>query len=354
MKLQPLFKLLRKENDLITTQEHQTSLEILKNSLKEACNLSLKMAKRGCQFIIVSDASYYAAGYVLRIEDYHNHSLNPNEKTYAPVAFGSHLFLPAHHSIFVKEFLSVNFAFEAFEHYFWGVTSNPIIVLTDNKSVSRFFQAKKLPTNIWNAVDYVFSLRFLLGHIPGKANAAAEYLSRIHVNPATKFKLKIDNKVPIKNIDIQILSKTPDNSLNYIQNNFYTNETSQNIPTIQNHDDEKTFNVELTALLDVQNRTINAMSEENPLDKLDLNESTSALNIAFEQRNDPDIKEVINWLRAKEKPDTTYNSYDQQKYSKQFGGLVLENQTLYRKYYDHTGKNFTKQLVVPKHLRKEL
>ena len=41
------------------------------------------------------------------------------------------------------------------------------------------------------------------------------------------------------------------------------------------------------------------MSEESPLDKLDLNESTNALNIASEQRNDPDIKEVINWLRAK-------------------------------------------------------
>ena len=314
------------------------------------------MAKPGCQFIIVSDASYYAAGYFLLIEDYHDHSLNPNEKTYVPVAFGSHLFSPAHlkHSIFVKEFLSVYFAFEAFEHYIWGVTSNPIINLTDNKSVSRFFQAKRLPTNIWNAVDYVLSFRFLLGHIPGKANAAADYLSRVHVNPATKFKLKVDNKVPIKNIDIQILSNTPDHSLNSIQNNFYTNETIQNIPTIQVHDDEKIFDVELTALLDGQNTTINAMSEENPLDKLDLNESTSALNIAFEQRNDPDIKEVINWFRAKEKPDTTYNSYDQQKYSKQFGRLVLENQTLYRKYYDHTGKNFTKQLVVPKHLRKEL
>ena len=180
----------------------------------------------------------------------------------------------------------------------------------------------------------------MLGRIPGKANAAADYLSRIHVNPATKFKLKIDIKVPIKNIDIQILSNTPDNSLNSIQ--------------IHVHDDKNLFDVELTALLDVQNRTINAMSEENPLDKLDLNESTSVLNIASEQRNDPDIKEVINWFRAKQKPDTTYEPYDQQKYSKQFGILVLRNQTLYRKYYDHTGKNFTTQLVVPKHLRKKI
>ena len=206
------------------------------------------MAKPGCQFIIVSDASYYAAGYILLIEDYHDQSLNPNEKTYAPVAFGSHLFSPAHlkHSIFVKEFLSVYFAFEAFEHYFWGVTSKPIIVLTDNKSVSRYFQAKRLPTNIWNAVDYVLSFHFMLDHIPGKANAAADYLSRIHVNPGTKFELKIDTKVPITNIDIQVLSNTPDNSLSSIQNHFYTNKKIQNAPIIQVHDDENTFDAEIT------------------------------------------------------------------------------------------------------------
>ena len=87
---------MRKENDLITTQEHQNSLEISENSLKEACNLSLKMALPECQLFIVSDASYYATGYILLIEDYYDHSLNLNKKTYVPVAFGSHLFSPAH------------------------------------------------------------------------------------------------------------------------------------------------------------------------------------------------------------------------------------------------------------------
>ena len=46
VELQPFFKLLRKKNDLITTQEPQNSLEILKIILKEACNLSLKMANQ--------------------------------------------------------------------------------------------------------------------------------------------------------------------------------------------------------------------------------------------------------------------------------------------------------------------
>ena len=116
VKLQPFFKLLRKENVLITTQEHQISLEILKNSLKGVCNLSLKMAKAGCQLIIVSDASYYGAGYILPIEDYHDRSLKPNEKTYATVAFGSHLFSPAHlkHSIFANKFFKCLFCIRSF------------------------------------------------------------------------------------------------------------------------------------------------------------------------------------------------------------------------------------------------
>ena len=191
MKLQPYFKLLRKENDLISTQEHQNRIKILTNSLKDACNLSLKMANSGCKFIIVINASYYAARYILLIENNHDHSLNTNKITYSPVLFRSPLFSPAHlkHSILVMEFLTVHFAFEAFEPLIWGVTSNPKIVLKDNKSVSLLFRAKRLPTNVWNAVDYVFFFHFLLGHIAGKANAAAHYISRIHVNPALKIKL---------------------------------------------------------------------------------------------------------------------------------------------------------------------
>ena len=111
------------------------------------------------------DASFYAAGFVLLIEDYSIPN-NTTSKSYAPVAFGSHLFSPAQlkHSIYVKEFLSVQYAFETFEHYItllWGVSNKPIIVLTENKSVTRFFQTKRLPGKLWNAVDYVLSFNFV-------------------------------------------------------------------------------------------------------------------------------------------------------------------------------------------------
>ena len=132
MKLQPFFKLLRKNEEFIITSEHTENIEILKQYLNEACQLSLKTAKPNSQFFLICDASFYAAGSILVIEDYHDYSNKPLEKSYAPVAFGSHFFSSnqLNHSTYVKEFLSVYLAFETFEHYLWGVSNKPIIVLT--------------------------------------------------------------------------------------------------------------------------------------------------------------------------------------------------------------------------------
>ena len=67
IKLQPFFKVLRKENEFLRTVEHKTILSTIKKDLTKACELSLKMAKPNCQFVIVSDASFYAAGFTFLI-----------------------------------------------------------------------------------------------------------------------------------------------------------------------------------------------------------------------------------------------------------------------------------------------
>ena len=112
LKLHPFSKLLRKESSFHITNEHKNSLEILKAELVKACNLSLKMAKPHCQFLSVCDESFYAAGFIILIEEPHDSSAEKC-KTYAPLAFGSHLFSPAQlkHSIYAKEFLSIQLAF---------------------------------------------------------------------------------------------------------------------------------------------------------------------------------------------------------------------------------------------------
>ena len=63
------------------------------------------------------EASDYAAGYVLLIED-HTEAKDGMKKTYAPVAFGSQRFAEGQMSLtmYAKEFLAMHFAFDEFAH----------------------------------------------------------------------------------------------------------------------------------------------------------------------------------------------------------------------------------------------
>ena len=50
-------------------EELQVLLEKLTNDLRTACDLSRRLPKVDQQYVIMADASFYAAGYVLMIED---------------------------------------------------------------------------------------------------------------------------------------------------------------------------------------------------------------------------------------------------------------------------------------------
>ena len=76
-------------------------------------------------------------------------------------------------SIHAKEFLAIYFAFMEYSHILWGSTK-PVIVLTDNKSVTRFFQTKIIPPALWNACDFVLQFNFTIAHVPGRMNTAAD------------------------------------------------------------------------------------------------------------------------------------------------------------------------------------
>ena len=65
-----------------------------------------------------------------------------------------------------------------FAHFLWEA-SKPTIVLTDNKSVNRFFQTETNPPPLWKSCDYVLQLNFKMAHIAGSVNTAAEFLSRL-------------------------------------------------------------------------------------------------------------------------------------------------------------------------------
>ena len=155
----------------------------------------------------MTDASFSAAGYAVLIEDDPMEKYSSTRKAFAPVAYGSKTFSPAQMkmSIYAKEFLAIFFAFKEFGHIFWG-TPKPVIILTDNKSVTRFFQTKIIPPTLWNACDYVIQFNFTIAYIPGKNNTAADYLSRLEICPKEKLIHRIREDISMTPIELNVQS----------------------------------------------------------------------------------------------------------------------------------------------------
>ena len=151
----------------------------------------------------MTDASFRSAGYAPMIEDNPNQKIQSKRKTYAAVAFGSKNFSPAQlkMSIYSKEFLAIYMAFLEFAHILWEKLK-PAIVLTDNKSVTRFFQTKAIPLSLWNACHYVLQFNFKIAYIAGSVNTAADFLSRLELKVTERTRLKIREDVQTTPIEV--------------------------------------------------------------------------------------------------------------------------------------------------------
>ena len=202
-KLNPFYKLLKAEVPINITSELKETIDLVNKPLSDACELALKQLIPGKQLVLMTDASFRSAGYPLMIENNPDQKIQPKRKTYAPVAFGSKIFSPAQlkMSIYSKEFLAIYMAFLEFAHILWE-TTKPTIVLTDNKSVTRFFQTKAIPPSLWNACDYVLQFNFKIAHIAGSVNTAADLLSRLELTVTERIRHKIREDVQTTPIEV--------------------------------------------------------------------------------------------------------------------------------------------------------
>ena len=213
-KLLPFYKLLLKKNAFTITIDHHGSLNTLKADLTRARNLTQRLAKPGLQYVILCDASFHGTVFVLMIEGYLIDQSGKTKKTHAPVSFGSRLFTTTQlkFSVYYKEFLALYFALDHLAHFIWGATK-PVLVLTDNRSLTQFSQSKSIHTSLWNCLDRVLSFNILLANIPGKANSAADFLSRMQTHPNLTLQIKFTDHVPVREIEIETEAKAPDVSL---------------------------------------------------------------------------------------------------------------------------------------------
>ena len=155
----------------------------------------------------MTDANFQAAGFAVLIEDNPNQNYTSTRNTYAPSAYGLKTYTPSQIEMFIyaKEFLAMYLVFKVFGHIFCGATK-PGIIMTDSRLVTRFFQTKMVPAPLWNGCNFVLQFNFTIAHILGKLNTAADFLSRLELNPNEKIFLKIREDIPKKPIEVNIES----------------------------------------------------------------------------------------------------------------------------------------------------
>ena len=347
-RLSPFFKLLEETSKLFVPTNLVKDFTNLNKLLENSCQLAKKQPLKNKQLIVMSDASFTAAGYAFVIEDDPNQKLQSKRKTYAPRAFGSKTFNPTQTKMsnFAKEFLPISFAFVEFGHLMWGSTF-PVTVFTDNRSVTIFFQTKMIPPALCNACEYVLQYNFVIAHVAGTMNTAADFVSRTEVDPTEKLEMTIHNDIHTKAIEVKIQSSgiveeeeiyvLPDDKID--ENQLW----------------EEKQNIRNQAQTETHNDPENAVSERQQFHK-----PTSGLiscssgyfkdsaRIRLEQNNNI----VLRNLRAKLEGNTfdeneLSSDYRYQHYLQNITRIEIKHEVLPRENYTDTGTISHYQILLP-------
>ena len=352
-KLLGFYELLKADKQIKVTEELLDHYKAINTALAEACGLALRQPITGRQYVLMTDASFRASGYALMIEEDPNKKLNSKKKTFAPVAFGSKVFSPAQlkMSIYCKEFLAIYHAFLEYSHILWETTL-PTLVMTDNRSVTRFFQTKTIPPTLWNACDYVLQFNFHIMHVAGTQNTAADFLSRIDLNPKERVELKIRNDITVRPIQVNLQSTdvADEEQLFFLPEE--TIETEEEIllqkeQARQAARDEDSTRIKL------------AIKETNPIPINKASYTFGAIKedarIRVEQDSDPVFKTIKKKLICEEydkhllQTDTTAKRLLVHE-----NRLIVRDGILMRKYYGECGQVTHHQILIPEHLITEL
>ena len=354
-KLNPFYKLLKAEVPNNMTSELKETFDSVNKALSDACQLALKQPVPGKQLVLMTDASFRSAGYALVIEDNPDQKIQSKRKTYAPVAFGSKVFSPAQleMSIYSKDFLAIYMAFLEFAHKLWE-TPKPTIVLTDNKSVTRFFQTKSIPPSLWNACDYVLQFNFKIAHIAGSVNRAADILSRLELKVIEKIHLKDVQTTPIEvstsASDVageeQFFFAQPDSQDEVEEQILQRKEQSQK------NAEEWVTNQELTSL----KPSIKELAKiDGNTTSYSINGSKASARIRVEQDADLVLKNLKLKILGQQHDDVLLATDRRYKYYKaNEDRIILKDGLLFRMYYGETGSVIYYQILIPKQLVNEV
>ena len=262
----------------------------------------------------------------------------------------------------------MHFAFDEFAHILWGM-KKPTIVMSDNKVLTRFIQSKRIPPKQWNYCDQALQFDFVLAHVPGVENPAADYLSRIDIHPKDRIHLKLHEEIPVFRVKIDL--KTPkqyDEEEKYIPDKTdVPDATTSSNPTMQSlltmfpqwcHEDDEQYRRRID---DIKTQVQPFVMPSDPTLFFTqfyqrnlvhtVNQVCPSVNseIVKAQGENSDVQRVIRIPTVQETPPNQVNiaSTFFQNLFKNRKRLEEVNNVLYRQFFDNTGNLAYRQIVVP-------
>ena len=263
-------------------------------------------------------------------------------------------------------FLAIHFAFMEYSYILWG-SSKPTIVLTDNQSVTRFFQIKMIPPSLWSAWDIVLQFHFKIAHVPGRINTAADFLSRLDISPEEKVLLQTREDIQTTPIQVNIQSADiheEDQFYFLPKDNF---DTEKDIWERKQRTRKKIYNPQ-EQQTDPQTDTnkTNSQTENLPLVCNNIQDPEQEqrrqlhhdINFPRSLRPHPDQDPVLRNLKLKilkELYDSQVLNDDPRaaKYLAQEDRIIIKNGLLYRQIFGDTGKMKYSQVLLLQQLVNE-
>lgn len=168
--VQPLNKLTRKKVDFVWSFECETAFQTLKSRL--ASPPILRYPNFDKSFCITVDASNTACGAVLS-QDFYGEDL--------PFFYASKSFNKAEQnkSTIEKELIAIHFAVNQFRPYIYGTQ---FTVRSDHRPLIYLYQLKNPSSKLTRLRLDLEEYSFIIEHIKGKDNVAADALSRISID----------------------------------------------------------------------------------------------------------------------------------------------------------------------------
>ena len=292
------------------------------------------------------------------IEDNPDQKIQSKQKTYAPVAFGSKFFFPAQlkMSIYSKEFLAIYMAFLEFAQIFWEATK-PTIVLTDNKSVTRFFQTKPIPPELWNACHYVLQFNFKIAHNAGSVRTAADFLSGLELEVTEKIRHKIREDIHTTTIQVTTSSSdVADEDQFFFTHADDSNESEEQ--TLERKEQSKR-NAKQWAANEKSPTLKTSVKEFTKLDGSTTSYSINGIKANARLRSEQDVDLVLKNMKLKilgqpydEVLIMTHSRY--KNYKANEDRIILRDGLLFREHFGQTGSVKYYQILIPKQLLQEV